>query len=464
MHLRSPSEGGPDPRAADTLRIKLIAHESSPDAVADVGWEFPWLHREAPPETASAKVTRQGSWVLVAEITSSGLGFAFWALATRFYSPRQVGIAATLVSLASLATSIAMLGLDNGLVRFATKVRHPRRLIRQLLMITGSLGAVVGLLLAFAVLTLAGDVAPAVVPVLIGLGVVLTVSQIWLQATDGAILAAGRGQLLAARAAAYGTLKIALVLVVTAAGAAGLFASYTLPVLVVVLLTFLLIPRLWPRENEAGKPYAVRELATLSMGNWVSGFAFSLPSRVGPALIFTFFNPEAVAYFFIALQLAEVLNYVSEAIAKSLFAHGSREDRLEKSITSNLRGLLVLILLPLIAVGVVAAPLAMSIVGGDRYTAHALSLQLFLLAVLPKSFYQILKAQFNVDRRPLALIVSGASFGLFTLSFLLAGLLLRVHPDVLPVSWVLGGASGLAVAQFLAGSRFPPRPAGLAAK
>lgn len=415
-------------------------------------WEFPWLTRDAPIDTDSAKVTRQSAWVLVGEIANSGLGFAFWALAARLFTAENVGIAASLVSLSSLATSIAILGLDNGLVRFATRVRNPRRLIRQLVLITGALGALVGFGLAFFVLTL-GEIASADLLLLVGISVILTVSQIWFQLTDGAILAARKGQLLAARAVAYGALKIGLVVAVLSAGAVGLFAAYTLPLLAVVIGSFLLVPRLWPRENEAGTPHDLREIATLSAGNWVSGFAYSLPSRLGPSLIFIFIDAPTVAFFFIALQLAEVLNYVSEAVAKSLFAHGSREDRLTHSLTSSMRGLLLFILLPLVAVGLFAAPFAMSIVGGETYSLHALSLQLFLLAVLPKSLYQILKAQFNVERRPIALIVSGGSFGVFTLAFLVIGLVLRLNPDLLPISWILGGIAGLAVAQYMAGWR-----------
>lgn len=423
-------------------------------------WEFPWLNREARVDTESTAVTRQGAWVLLGEIANSGLGFGFWAIAARLFTTENVGIAASLVSLSSLATSIAILGLDNGLVRFATKVRYPRRLIRQLILITGALGAIVGFGLTFFVLRL-GDVPAAEMPYLLGISVMLTVSQIWFQITDGAILAAGKSHILAYRSVAYGAAKIVLVVTVLSAGASGLFAAYTLPLLAVVLATFLLLRRLWPAENATGTPHGLREIATLSAGNWVSGFAYSLPNRLGPSLIWLFIDPQTVAFFFISLQLAEVLNYVSEAVAKSLFAHGSREDRLERSLTSSMRGLLLLILLPLIAVGLVAAPFALSVVGGDTYSLHFVSLQLFLLAALPKSFYQILKAQFNVERRPMALIISGGSFGVLTLAFLLFGLVFRLNPDWLPIAWILGGAAGLGVAQYQAGwrPRLPAAPA-----
>jgi len=433
--------------------------------VTAANWEFPWLNPDEKIDKESATVTKQGAWVLLGEMANSGLGFGFWALAARLFSTDNVGTAATLVSLSSLATSIAILGLDNGLVRFVSKVREPRRMIRHLVTITGLLGALVGVVFTYVILTLTG-VGAGQVPFLVGISAILTVSQIWFQVTDGVILAAGRSQILAYRALAYGIVKIGLVLVMVSAGAAGLFAAYTVPLLLIVIASFLLVPRLWPKENPAGTPYRFRAVANLSAGNWVSGFAYSLPNRLAPSLIVLFLGKSGlstVAFFFIALQLAEVLNYVSESVAKSLFAHGSLQDRLTHNVTASVRGLLAIVLIPLIAVGLVAAPFAMSVVGGQAYSDHYLALQLFLLAVLPKSYYQVLKAKFNVDRRPKALIVSGSALGVSTLVFLVIGLALRVDPDLLPISWILGGIAGLLVSQYMAGwrPRFPSRNAGV---
>src|SRR5207247_11224484 len=95
--------------------------------------------------------------------------------------------------------------------------------------------------------------------------------------------------------------------------------------------------------------------------------------------------------------------------------------------------------LPMVALGVVLAHVAMTILGGTQYGAHSLALQLFLLATLPKAGIQIYKAQFNVDRRPLALIVLGGTLGISTVAFFLVGLLLRVNPDWLPMAWFRGG-------------------------
>src|SRR2546422_9767760 len=107
----------------------------------------------------SAMVREQGGWVLVSAFANSSLGFVFWAFAARLFSSAAVGIAGTLVSLSSLATSIGILGLDNGLVRFIPRADRPPTLMRKLLLIAGALSAGTGLVLSAAVLAISNAAA-----------------------------------------------------------------------------------------------------------------------------------------------------------------------------------------------------------------------------------------------------------------------------------------------------------------
>ncbi len=423
-------------------------------------WEFPWVKPvlRTEPMSESAIVREQGGWVFAGSIANSILGFAFWALAAHLFNSDAVGISGSLVSLSSLATSIGILGLDNGLVRFATRVNRPRTLMWQLLLVGGGLSAIVGLGLSVAVLGISNAAAQQFA-VLVALTVALTASQTCFQITDGSILAARKSQYLAFRAVAYGLGKIVLVFAVVAAGVVGLFGSYTIPLLVITIVSFFLVRRVWPVRNEKGVPTRFRDLASLSIGNWIHGLTYSLPSRLGPSIMLIFIGASPVAYFFIALQLAEVLNYIPESVSKSLFAHGSIRDHLPTALTSSMRRLLAVILVPMVALGIALAGLGMTIIGGTAYGAHGLALQLFLLATLPKAGIQLYKAQFNVDRRPIALIVMGSTLGLSTLVFLLVGLILGVNPDWLPIAWVLGGLLALGVGWFLSRRRMPGEPA-----
>src|SRR2546428_698194 len=271
------------------FRAKLLsAHPQCYPSVGVIeGWEFPWVKPvlRTEPMSESETVREQGGWVLTASIANSVLGFGFWALAAHLFSSGAVGIAGALVSLSSLATSIGILGLDNGLVRFATRVDRPRALMWELLLIGGTLSAIVGLALSATVLTLsAKDLRVPLTEqqfvVLVLLTVVLTGSQTSFQITDGSILAARRSQYLAFRAVAYGLVKILLLFALVEATVVGLFGAYTLPLFAVTLVSFFLVRRVWPVRNETGVPHRFREVASLSFGNWISGLAYSLPTRL----------------------------------------------------------------------------------------------------------------------------------------------------------------------------------------
>jgi len=448
------------------FREILIASLSLPPFVGVIeGWEFPWFTPSVStgPMSESELVREQGGWVFAGSISNSILGFAFWALAAHLFTSSAVGITGSLVNLSSLATSIGILGLDNGLVRFIARVDRPRALMWQVLIVGGGLSSVVGIVLSTVILRVSNAAAAQEFAVLVVLSVALTTSQTCFQITDGSILAARKSEYLAYRAVAYGLAKIALLFTVAAAGVVGLLGSYTLPLLAITVVSLFLMWRVWPARNENGIPTRLRDLSSLSFGNWIHGFTYSLPSRLGPSIMLIFVGPSPVAYFFIALQLAEVLNYIPESVSKSLFAHGSLRDRLPTSLASSMRSLLAVIMVPMVALGVLLAYIGMTIVGGTSYGAHGLALQLFLLATLPKAGIQLYKAQFNVDRRPLALILMGSTLGLSTVAFLVIALVRGVDPDWLPTAWILGGILALAIGWWLSRHRLPIEPEGRAA-
>ena len=125
------------------------------------GWEFPWMKPVLSTGGISeaALVREQGGWVLAGSIGSAVLGFVFWGLAARLFSANAVGIAGSIVGLSSLATSIGILGLDNGLVRYAPRASRPRALMWRILLVGGGLASVVGLVLSLVVLTVSNDMA-----------------------------------------------------------------------------------------------------------------------------------------------------------------------------------------------------------------------------------------------------------------------------------------------------------------
>src|SRR5207237_2605944 len=203
----------------------------------------------------AALVREQGGWVLAGSIGSAVLGFIFWGLSARLFSANAVGIAGSIVGLSSLATSIGILGLDNGLVRYASRASRPRALMWQILLVGGGLASVVGLVLSLIVLAVSNDVAVLqILPALVVLAVTQTTSQTCFQITDASILAARKSEYLAYRAVSYGIAKIVLLFALLSAGVVGLSAAYTLPLLVVMLVSLFLVRGLGALRNALRDP------------------------------------------------------------------------------------------------------------------------------------------------------------------------------------------------------------------
>src|SRR5256885_12366944 len=156
------------------------------------GWEFPWITPKAPTEPMSEAelVREQGGWVFAGSISNSILGFAFWALAAHLFTSSAVGITGSLVNLSSLATSIGILGLDNGLVRFIGRVDRPRALMWQVLLVGGGLSSGMGIVLSAGILRGSHAAAAQEVVVLLVLGVALATSPTRFPVIDRSDLAA----------------------------------------------------------------------------------------------------------------------------------------------------------------------------------------------------------------------------------------------------------------------------------
>ena len=120
------------------------------------------------------------------------------------------------------------------------------------------------------------------------------------------------------------------------------------------------------------------------------------------------------------------------------------------------RNRILLLLTPIVALGIVLASFVASAVGGPAFRPHALMIQLFLLATIPRGLYQVVLVELNVDRRPRALALCGGVFACATMAGFAAGLLLHATADVLPAAWVGGGLGVLLFSRHLA-----RRPVGL---
>jgi O-antigen/teichoic acid export membrane protein len=69
-------------------------------------------------ERSQDKVLRNSFFLMVSTLLMAGLGFVFWVVVARLYSPAEVGLATSLIAASTLIAYVSQLGLNNTLVRF----------------------------------------------------------------------------------------------------------------------------------------------------------------------------------------------------------------------------------------------------------------------------------------------------------------------------------------------------------
>jgi O-antigen/teichoic acid export membrane protein len=135
-----------------------------------------------------------------------------------------------------------------------------------------------------------------------------------------------------------------------------------------------------------------------SAGNYAGDLAWTAPSLLFPLLVLSQLGAEANAYFYVAWAVASLLIGIPFAVASSLLAEGSHELGETGAHFRRALGLTLLLVLPAIAVCLVAAPLLLGLFGAPYAANGVATLRFLALAALPMSVNLLHLSVARVDR------------------------------------------------------------------
>lgn len=411
------------------------------------------LVRSMPHRIHSDSLVRNSMYIMFTVIVTSFLGYLYWILAARMYSTYDVGLASALLSVMTLASTLADLGLGSTLVQ-----RLPHReagrawsLTLNAGLITGSLSGllagVIGVVALplfspqFALVEHAGSYTFAFLA-----GVPLMIISLLLDQAFVAERAAGN---MLIRNLGVAALKIPLlvlpVVLIPQMGALGILLSSVLAMAVMVLGgIFLLVPRLRRAYSLAfrGITAQVRSMLSSLAGNHFINLGGLVPMYLLPVFITVLLSPRENAYFSMVDRLGNIFFMVSTSVAASLFAEGSHTaDNLAGKVRSSA-----------IAIGMLLSPAMLIcffggqyilLLFGPAYAQHGLLLlRISVLSAVPDAITNIYVSVLRVQNRLrfAALLNLG-----------MAALTLSLGWILLPVLGIVGAGWAFLIAQ-LAGS------------
>jgi O-antigen/teichoic acid export membrane protein len=337
-----------------------------------------------------------GLALIASKVIAMGLGFLFWVLAARLFTPQEVGIAAGVVSAMMLCTQLALLGIGSAFITHFPKLqRRPAALLDTSLTCVAALGVLWG-----AAFLLVASWAFRQLDIVAGRTLfALLFAAASLFGTVGILLdqvstALRRGDQALVRNVTFALGTVGLLALLPALGAARdaqtIFMPWALAGLLACFVGRRQLRRTLPdyRPRLAADRVLASRLVAAGLPNYALTLAERAPGLILPVLVAELLSPAANATWYAVWMMAWVVYIVPIQVGMTIFAEVAHDPlafrtAVRRGVLSSLAvgtaGALVLGL---------GASLALSILGPHYASDGVGPLRILLLAVPALTFVQ----------------------------------------------------------------------------
>jgi O-antigen/teichoic acid export membrane protein len=203
----------------------------------------------------------------------------------------------------------------------------------------------------------------------------------------------------------YGLVK--LLLLVTVARTSlfeGVFASWTIPVIALLVpVNLLLFRRILPRHATAqvDAPHlpARRELTRYMAGDYAAQSFTQLSSTFLPVLVVSLLGAEQGAYFLPAQTAFAAMGMLATAITSSLVVEAARDEQAAHRLARAMLRRICVLVLPAAAFVALAAPWLLELFGSQYRAGATTVLQLMMLSLIPRVPVALYVSKCRLDNR-----------------------------------------------------------------
>ncbi|GHH67026.1 hypothetical protein GCM10017673_13530 [Streptosporangium violaceochromogenes] len=339
---------------------------------------------------------RNGYALMANTAITAVLGMGYWWLAARLYAPADFGRGQAVITAMRLFASLTALGFVGALARFIPVAgRRTPELIIRAYMIAGATGmtAALGFLVTLpwwgpTYATLGG----------LGPGLFFLVSVlVWSVFTLLDVTLAGlrKAVWVPVNSLGYGLVKMAMLVgLAFALPRDGIFVSWIIPAAMALIpINIFIFRKVVPRHagesRDGTPPLAFRAVGRFLSGDYPGTLSILASVYLIPVLIAARVDEVTFGYFSMAHTLGALIELLAMNMATSLTVEGSFE---RERLGSNARRALqraFMIIVPIVAVTVLAAPLILGVFGSGFAERGTLLLRLMAVAVLPRVLIEI---------------------------------------------------------------------------
>ena len=271
---------------------------------------------------------KNSMYLMVTNFTNLILGFFFWIIASKYYTPNDIGITSTILSSTSLISMISSVGFPTALLFYLPRdPKNANRIINSCLMtsivisIVFSIIFIIGLNIWEPLLTTIFDDI-GLIMIFIIVTTITTVSALM----SGIFTAERRSSFHMVKESIFGIIKIFPLIIFAGFGAIGIYMSWGIGLIVAMITGLFLLYRILKYLPKFVFDPIIKNMVGFSSGNYVAVIFNSLPRLILPIMIANIISTASAGYFFIAMTIAGILYGIAQSISSSLLAESSRGD------------------------------------------------------------------------------------------------------------------------------------------
>jgi O-antigen/teichoic acid export membrane protein len=343
-------------------------------------------------ELSGQAVGKGAAYIYIETLAAIISGYVLWIFLSKITTPDIIGYASTMVSLATIFTAVANIGIPNGIQRFLGKSFAEQELQVAKVFVEASL-----------ILVSTGVIACSII-MLIGKDWIFNTSDFGLVITSILLMGASTTVILI-RSMLVASLKtktlpitmiigstvrisVAVILILTGAGALGIIIAYLLAQIITSIPLGLALLNIFRHSKNYGRARIVtlkescKSILVAGVPSWVPAFVNALGSNLGIVLVFGSIGASQAGTYFIAFSIFSAIGGISYSLYSIAFPALSSMTDGRKKFIWRLTKMSLIVSLPFSSSLLFYSTEIMELFGRN-YIKGGSSLEILLLASLP---------------------------------------------------------------------------------
>lgn len=284
-------------------------------------------------------ILKNSIYLIMANFSGLALGFIFWMIATKLYTPSDIGMVSATLSSMILISMVSCVGLPIAMTLYLpVNAQNANRIMNSCLIV----GIIVSM--TFSLIFILGiDIwAPKLEPMLgnykLMIIFIITTVMTTVSLFMGGMFTAGkRSSFHMIKENVFSSTKIVMLILLSGFGAIGILMSWSIGLMITIPVGFFLLFKLWRYKPTLVFDPIIKNMAKFSIESYIAGIFYNIPKFIFPIIIINTLSTESAGYFFIAMTIAGIFYGVPEAVMGPFLAESSDKEKFWNNVNKAIK-------------------------------------------------------------------------------------------------------------------------------